>query len=170
MGAPGLIPLSQPPPSCPPSDLQPVPRVQLPGELGFLVPKRSQLNQFPPAATGLFAAPAGPGLRDALLDELLAGSFLLNFGTTVFCCFRNQKDRNSYGDVWKMEATTKKIMCKAFFLHVSYCISKNPLPIFYEKNPFLCNCGHYQWCLEIYDLNFSKDFFQCYFNRVNKCR
>lgn len=137
MGAPGLIPLSQSPPSCPPSDLQSVPRVQLPGELGFLVPKRSQLNQFPPAATGLLAAPAGPCLRDALLDGLLALSFLLNFGTTMFCCFRNQKDRNSYGDVWKMEATTtKKITCKAFFLHVSYCISKDPLPIFYEKNFF----------------------------------
>lgn len=137
MGAPGLIPLSQSPPSCPPSDLQSVPRVQLPGELGFLVPKRSQLNQFPPAATGLLAAPAGPCLRDALLDGLLALSFLLNFGTTMFCCFRNQKDRNSYGDVWKMEATTtKKITCKAFFLHVSYCISKDPLPIFYEKNLF----------------------------------
>lgn len=72
MGAPGLIPLSQPPPSCPPSDLQPVPRVQLPGELGFLVPKRSQLNQFPPATAGLLAAPAGTGLRDALLDGLLS--------------------------------------------------------------------------------------------------
>lgn len=136
MGAPGLNPLSQPPPSCPPSDLQPVPRVQLPGELGFLVPKRSQLNQFPPAATGLLAAPAGPGLRDALLEGLLALSFLLNFGTTVFCCFRNQKDRNSYGDVWKMEATTKKIMCKAFFACKLLHFKGPPSPFFTKRTFF----------------------------------
>lgn len=175
MGAPGLIPLSQPPPSCPPSDLQPVPRVQLLGELGFLVPKRSQLNQFPPAAAGLLAAPAGPGLRDALLDGLLVLSFLLSFGTTVFCCFRNQKERNSYGDVWKMETTTKKFICKAFFFFACKLLHfKRPPPLFLRKKKtfffFVRNCGHYQWCLEIYDLNFSKDVFQCYFNRVNKCR
>lgn len=63
----------------------------------------------------------------------------------------------------------QRFMCKAFFLHVSYCISKYPPPFFYKRT-FLRNCGHYQWCLEIYDLNFSKDFFQCYFNHVNKCR
>lgn len=73
---------------------------------------------------------------------------------------------------WKQQQKSSYV--KLFFLHVSYCISKDPLPFFYGKKKlfffFVRNCGHYQWCLEIYDLNFSKDVFQCYFNRVNKCR
>lgn len=73
------------------------------------------------------------------------------------------------GKFGKTETNKKNSCVKLFFLHVSYCISKDPVPLFLQTN-ILRNCGHYQWCLEIYDLNFSKDFFQCYFNHVNKCR
>lgn len=57
-----------------------------------------------------------------------------------------------------------------FFFACKLLRFKGPPPFFTEDFFFLRNCGHFQWCLEIYDLNFSKDFFQCHFSHVNKCR
>ena len=76
------------------------------------------------------------------------------------------------GKFGKTETNKKKFMCKAFFFFFACKLLhfKGPRPPFFYRRTFLRNCGHYQWCLEIYDLNFSKDFLQCYFNHVNKCR
>lgn len=72
------------------------------------------------------------------------------------------------GNFLKGKETIKKIkMCKACACNLLHFKGN---PFLYNTDIFWLSCGHYHWCLEIYDLNFSRDFFQCYFNPVNNCR
>lgn len=63
----------------------------------------------------------------------------------------------------------QKRLCVKLFLHVSYCISKDPVPFFFTDELFCATVDTINGALKSMTSTFQ-DFFQCYFNHVNKCR
>ncbi|EDM15038.1 distal-less homeobox 5, isoform CRA_b [Rattus norvegicus] len=85
-------------------------------------------------------------------------------------CFAVLEIRKKGIHTGMFEQWKQRFMCKAFFLHVSYCISKDPAPFFTKRTLFCATVDTINGALKSMTSTFQKDFFQCYFNRVNKCR
>lgn len=67
---------------------------------------------------------------------------------------------------------TKKDSCVKlfFFLHVSYCISKDPDPLLFLQTLFCATVDTINGALKSMTSTFQKTFFNVCFNHVNKCR
>ena len=64
------------------------------------------------------------------------------------------------GKFGKTETNKKKFMCKAFFffLHVSYCISKDPVPPFFTDEHFCATVDTINGALKSMTSTFQKTF------------
>lgn len=71
---------------------------------------------------------------------------------------KKKKKRNSYGKVWK-NGNKKNSCVKLFFLHVSYCISKDPVPPFFTDEHFCATVDTINGALKSMTSTFQKTFF-----------